>query len=152
LRVSADYSFQNCPPIDILVIPGGIGTRNLLDHQDTISWIRIVAQTTKLTTSVCTGAMLLAKSGILNNKRATTHWASLDWLAQQPNNISVDRTLRWVEDGNVVTSAGVSAGIDMAFHVVQRFCGKDVADDTAQHIEYPRRLATDPRTTTIKEE
>eukprot|EP00977_Amphora_coffeiformis_P005841 scaffold1225_cov164-Amphora_coffeaeformis.AAC.17 len=151
LRVMADYSFDTSPLIHILLVPGGMGTMALVDDEETIAWIRLVADkpTTKLTTSVCSGALLLAKAGILDGKRATTHWSDLDDLEEFNSTITVDRTLRWVEDGNIVTSAGVAAGIDMAFHIVERMCGKAVADDTALYMEYPRRLATDPRTTTL---
>lgn len=95
-------------------------------------------------TSVCTGALLLAKAGLLDGKRATTHWAALDVL-EEDKTVTVDRKLRWVEDGNVVSSAGVAAGVDMAFHIVERLCGKEVADETAHYIEYPRHAADSPR-------
>lgn len=146
LRVVPDYDFTTAPQIDILVVPGGVGTQPLLDHEETISWIQKTAPTAKLVASVCTGSLLLAKAGLLEGRSATTHWASLDTLSQFKN-VIVDRKLRWVEDGDVITSAGVAAGIDMAFHVVERICGKEVADETAFYIEYPRRLATDPRST-----
>lgn len=145
LRVMADHGFSDCPKVDILVIPGGFGTRPLLNDEETIAWIKGAASKAKLVTSVCTGALLLAKAGLLNGKKVTTHWAALDLLAQQGDDIHVERTLRWVEDGDLVTSAGVAAGIDMAFYIVERLCGKGVADETAHYIEYPRRLATDPR-------
>ena len=88
-------------------------------------------------TSVCTGALLLAKTGLLRGKRATTHWAALDLLAEVDRSIDVQRERRFVADG-VITSAGVAAGIDMSFFVVEQLCGKDVADETARYIEYPR--------------
>ena len=144
LQVIPDFSFDDAPEIDILLIPGGFGTRSLLDHEPTLSWIKSRAAIAKLVTSVCTGALLLAKAGLLNGKRATTHWAGLD-LLEAEDGVTVERALRWVEDGDVVSSAGVAAGIDMAFHVVERLCGKEIADETAHYIEYPRRLDTDPR-------
>ena len=145
LKVMADFGFSDCPDIDILVVPGGFGTRTLLEDQETIAWIQEAASRAKLTTSVCTGALLLAKAGLLSGKKVTTHWAALDLLSQQGDDIHVDRTMRWVEDGDVISSAGVAAGVDMAFHVVERLCGKEIADETAHYIEYPRRAATDPR-------
>lgn len=144
LQVTADYSLAAAPDIDILVIPGGFGTRLLLDHEPTLDWIKNRAASAQLVTSVCTGALLLAKAGLLDGKRATTHWAALDVLEEETK-VTVDRKLRWVEDGNVVTSAGVAAGVDMAFHIVERVCGKEVADETAHYIEYPRHAADSPR-------
>jgi transcriptional regulator GlxA family with amidase domain len=145
LKVMAEYGFDDVPMIDILVVPGGYGTRPLVNDEATISWIQKVASTAKIVTSVCTGALLLAKAGLLDGRRATSNWASLDMLDKQYRNIEIDRSLRWVEDGNVISSAGVAAGIDMAFHVVERVLGKEIADETAHYIEYPRRRATDPR-------
>ena len=110
----------------------------VLEHDDRVlDWVRQVHATSTLTTSVCTGALLLAKAGLLAGRRATTHWAGLDLLASIDPTIRVQRDARVVEDG-VVTSAGVSAGIDMAFTLVERLCGKGVADETAHYIEYPR--------------
>eukprot|EP00797_Seminavis_robusta_P002781 Sro1174_g249040.1 Isonitrile hydratase (107) ;mRNA; r:20589-20909 len=106
-----------------------------------------MAHTAKLVTSVCTGALLLAKAGLLDGRRATTHWAALELLQQSYPKVEVEKTLRWVDD-EIISSAGVAAGIDMAFHVVESLCGKDVADETAHYIEYPRHLATDPRSST----
>ena len=124
-------------PIDILVIPGGFGTRALLRDEPTLAWIRSAASSASLVTSVCTGALLLAQGGLLAGRRATTHWAAHDLLASLDPSIQVDRQSRVVSDG-VVTSAGVSAGIDMAFDVVEQLCGKAVADETAHYIEYRR--------------
>jgi transcriptional regulator GlxA family with amidase domain len=89
---------------------------------------------------VCTGALLLAQAGLLTGRRATTHWAALDLLASLDSSITVDRDARVVSDG-IVSSAGVSAGIDMAFDVVERLCGRNVADETARYIDYPRHSA-----------
>ena len=137
LRVVPAYAWADAPPIDILVVPGGFGTRALLDDHATLNWVRATAAHASQVTSVCTGALLLAKAGLLAGRRATTHWAGLDLLASIDPTIRVQRDARVVEDG-VVTSAGVSAGIDMAFTLVERLCGKGVADETAHYIEYPR--------------
>ncbi|MEM7772012.1 MAG: DJ-1/PfpI family protein [Cyanobacteria bacterium P01_E01_bin.6] len=137
LRVLPDYDFSSAPTIDLLVVPGGFGTRPLLDDADTLNWIQSTSQQAKHTTSVCTGALLLAKLGLLANKRATTHWGALDFLAGIDPTITVERDHRVVEDG-IFTSAGVSAGIDMAFAVVESLYGKEVADETAHYIEFPR--------------
>jgi transcriptional regulator GlxA family with amidase domain len=135
LTVIPRYSWAEAPPIDILVIPGGFGTRALLDDGPTLAWIRETAARSSQVTSVCTGALLLAKVGLLKGRRATTHWAGLDLLASLDPTILVQRDARVVSDG-IVTSAGVSAGIDMAFTIVDRICGRGVADETAHYIEY----------------
>jgi transcriptional regulator GlxA family with amidase domain len=137
LHVTPTYAWESAPPIDIVVIPGGFGTRALLRDYSTLAWIRSVAERASLVTSVCTGALLLAQAGLLTHRRATTHWAALDLLASLDPSITVEREVRVVSDG-IVTSAGVSAGIDMAFEVVERLCGRDVADETAHYIDYPR--------------
>jgi len=137
LQVLPDYSTTDCPPPDILVVPGGFGTRTLLVHPPTLDWIRQVAPRLELLTSVCTGSLLLAKAGLLAGKRATTHWAALDLLQELDPSIQMQREQRVVEDG-IITAAGVSSGIDMAFYVVEKLLGKEVADETAHYIEYPR--------------
>lgn len=138
LRVTPDYSFDDAPHIDLLVVPGGFGTRALLDDASTADWIRIVAAGAKHVTSVCTGSLLLAKAGLLKGRRATTHWGALDLLGEVDSTLTVERDARYVHDGPI-TSAGVAAGIDMAFSVVEMLCGRDVADETAHYIDYPRK-------------
>ena len=136
LKVVPHHSWADAPPIDILVVPGGFGTRALLNDEATLSWIRQTANRSRQVTSVCTGALLLAKIGLLQGKRATTHWAGLDLLASIDPTIQVQRDRRVVHDV-IFTSAGVSAGIDMSFAVVEQICGRDVALETAHYIEYP---------------
>ncbi|HEX3646048.1 MAG TPA: DJ-1/PfpI family protein [Vicinamibacterales bacterium] len=136
LTVTPRHSWADAPPIDILVVPGGFGTRALLADEATLGWIRQTSAASRQVTSVCTGALLLAKVGLLRGKRATTHWAGLDLLASIDPTIQVQRGRRVVHDG-VFTSAGVSAGIDMSFAVVEEICGRDVAIETAHYIEYP---------------
>jgi transcriptional regulator GlxA family with amidase domain len=136
LQVVPHYAWEDAPAIDILVVPGGFGTRSLLHDEATLTWIRETAARSRQVTSVCTGALLLAKTGLLRGKRATTHWAALELLASIDSTIQVQRDQRVVHDG-VFTSAGVSAGIDMAFAVVEAICGRAVAAETAHYIEYP---------------
>ena len=136
LRVEPHHAFDTAPAIDILVVPGGFGTRPLLEDDRVLGWIGTAARRASLTTSVCTGALLLAKAGLLRDRRATTHWGALDALAALDPTIRVDRTARVVDD-RVITSAGVSAGMDMAFHVVSKVCGDAVADETARYVDYP---------------
>ena len=137
LVVIPRHDFADAPRIDLLVVPGGFGTRPLLNDEETLDWIRRTAAASQQVTSVCTGALLLGKAGLLEGKRATTHWAALDLLESLGTGASVERELRVVDDG-IVTSAGVAAGIDMAFYMVERLCGRDVADETARYIEYGR--------------
>ena len=136
LQVLPDYDFDDAPAIDILVVPGGVGARALLEDTQTLDWIKKVHTTSALTSSVCTGSLVLAQSGLLANRRATSHWGALDGLAKIDDTIDVDREARFVDD-SIMTSAGVSAGIDMSFHIVEQRCGRDVADDTARFMDYP---------------
>jgi len=136
LRLEAAFTFEDAPHVDLLVVPGGFGTRALVSHAPTLDWLRRVAADARQVTSVCTGAALLARAGLLRGRRATTHFGSLEWLASLDPTITVERGVRFVDDG-VLTSAGVAAGIDMAFAVVERRCGREVAEETARYIEYP---------------
>jgi transcriptional regulator GlxA family with amidase domain len=137
LRVLPHNDFASAPRIDLLVVPGGYGTRPLIENAPVLDWIRRSAATARHVTSVCTGSLLLAKAGLLSGRRATTHWAALDLLASLDPTVTVDREARVVTDG-IVSSAGVAAGIDMAFSMVETICGRAVADETARYIEYPR--------------
>jgi transcriptional regulator GlxA family with amidase domain len=139
LRVLPHFDFESAPRIDLLVVPGGFGTRPRLESEPIRDWIRRTAKEARHTTSVCTGALLLARAGLLSGRRATTHWGALDLLASLDPTVIVERDLRVVEDG-IVTSAGVAAGIDMALSVVESLYGQAVADETAKYIEFPRSL------------
>jgi len=136
LTVVPRFGFAEAPRIDLLLVPGGVGTRALLGDEETLAWIGETAAGASTVTAVCSGALLLGKIGWLDGRRATTHWAVLDHLAALSPAITVLRDRRWVDDG-VVTSAGVAAGIDMAFHLVARLCGEAVAEETARYIDYP---------------
>jgi transcriptional regulator GlxA family with amidase domain len=140
LRVLPHYDFAGSPPIDLFVIPGGFGTRALLNAPDILDWIRRTAASAARVASVCTGSLLLARAGLLTGRRATTHWGALALLASLDPTVRVERASRIVEDG-VITSAGVSAGIDMALALVESICGREVADETARYIEYQRPSA-----------
>jgi transcriptional regulator GlxA family with amidase domain len=140
LNVTPHFGFDDAPRIDLLLVPGGFGTRPLMNDDETLAWIKTVAGAASQVTSVCTGSLLLAQAGLLDGKRATTHWGALDMLESLDAEVTVARDQRWVDDG-IITSAGVAAGIDMAFYVVEKLCGKAVADETARYIEYPRNAA-----------
>jgi transcriptional regulator GlxA family with amidase domain len=131
------HSFADAPLVDLLLVPGGVGTRPLLQDADTIDWIRATAAKARVTASVCTGALLLARAGLLDGRRATTHKGSFGLLATLGKDITIDREARFVDDG-VLTSAGVATGMDLALHVVERLFGREVADETARYIEYRR--------------
>jgi transcriptional regulator GlxA family with amidase domain len=137
MQVMPHYTFENCPPLDILVVPGGWGTRKELKNPAMLEWLRARAAEVETLTSVCTGAMLLGFAGLLNGRRATTHWRSLDWMRDAFPEATVEFQKHVVEDGSLVTSAGISAGIDMALRVVARYCGENVARAAARHMEYP---------------
>jgi transcriptional regulator GlxA family with amidase domain len=137
LRVIPQLGFADAPPIDLLVVPGGFGTRGLLGDAGTLGWIRDVAAKARKVTSVCTGSLLLTSAGLLSGRRATTHWAALDLLDSLGGGVTVERQSRVVDDG-IITSAGVASGIDMAFYVVESLFGREVADETAHYIEYRR--------------
>jgi transcriptional regulator GlxA family with amidase domain len=136
LLVEPHFTLENHPPIDILVVPGGWGTRREATNPVLTGWIRQVAGETRLNTSVCTGSFLLGQAGLLEGHRATTHWLSLDRMQQTFPAVTVIRETRWVDEGNLVTSAGISAGIDMSLHVVEKLLGRAVAENTARQMEY----------------
>jgi transcriptional regulator GlxA family with amidase domain len=137
LHVLADYDLNSCPSLDILVIPGGWGTRKQIDNKQLIDWIAKVGNEVKTLTSVCTGSMLLGRARLLDGLRATTHWRALDWMRNSFPEVTVESDRHVVEDGRVFTSAGISAGIDMSLKVVARYYGEAVARATARHMEYP---------------
>ena len=149
LRVLPHYSFAGAPRIDLLVLPGGFGTRALLEDAHTLDWIRSVVPQAEQVTSVCTGALLLARLGLLSGRKATTHWGAVDLLASLDPTMSVLRDQRVVDDG-IITSAGVSSGMDMAFYVVEKLCGRDVAEETAHYIEYLRPAGSEDALRTAK--
>lgn len=136
MKVLPDHTLENCPKLDILVVPGGWGTRKELNNSAMLDWLRNRASEVETLTSVCTGSMLLGSAGLLNGLHATTHWRSLDWMRESFPFVKVEYDRHVVEDGRVFTSAGISAGIDMALKVVARYCGEGVARATAKHMEY----------------
>lgn len=137
LQVKPDFTIQDHPALDMILIPGGRGTRRELDNPVVIDWIRRQHETTELTTSVCTGSFLLAKAGLLDGTSATTHWASVDWMRSAFPGVTMRHDQRWVQsDSRIIVSAGVSAGIDMALHVIELQHGRAAADRTARHMEY----------------
>jgi transcriptional regulator GlxA family with amidase domain len=137
MKVFPDYDLDDCPELNVLVVPGGWGTRKEMNNERLLGWIAERSRQVEILTSVCTGALLLGKAGLLDGKRATTHWRSLDWMQELFPTTHVERQLHFVEDGTLFTSAGISAGIDMALKVVARYYGDAIARGTAKHMEYP---------------
>jgi transcriptional regulator GlxA family with amidase domain len=145
MKVIPQYSFENCPQIDILVVPGGWGTRKELNNPVMLEWLRTQAAEVEILTSVCTGSMLLGFAGLIDGLHATTHWRSLDWMRDSFPKVIVEYEQHVVSDGRVFTSAGISAGIDMAIKVVARYYGEDIARATAVHMEYPFPISNERR-------
>jgi transcriptional regulator GlxA family with amidase domain len=137
MKVLPDYDLDDCPRLDLLVVPGGWGRRSEMNNERLLRWIADRARQVETLTSVCTGALLLGKAGLLDGKRATTHWRSLDWMQELFPKVTVEKRLHVVEEGTLFTSAGISAGIDMALKVVARYFGEAIARATAKHMEYP---------------
>jgi transcriptional regulator GlxA family with amidase domain len=138
LKIEPHHSIQDAPALDILIVPGGMGTRKQRLNQTLIDWILERDRQTEVTASVCTGALLLAEAGLLNGRRATTHWAVIDWMRELYPKVRVLDEVRFLDEGHVVTSAGISAGIDMSLHLVSRLEGPETANWTARRMEYRR--------------
>jgi len=135
-RAVADHGFADCPRLDLILVPGGIGTREAVEDPGLLAWLARRAAEAEIVTSVCTGAALLARAGVLDGRRATTNKAFFQWVADQGPKVTWVRAARWVDDGKVVTSSGVSAGIDMALHVIARTAGHELSDNLARMMEY----------------
>ena len=136
LLVQPNHTLDDHPSLDLMVIPGGYGTRREQENPVILDWIARQRRTGALTTSVCTGAFLLGAAGLLDGLRATTHWTTIDGLRAHLPTTDVLADARVVDEGEIITSAGVSAGIDMALHVVRRLHGDEVARRTARDMEY----------------
>jgi transcriptional regulator GlxA family with amidase domain len=137
LRVLPEYDLASCPNLDLLVVPGGWGTRSFVHNDRVIGWVRDQAAQVQRVASVCTGSFMLGEAGLLDGRSATTHWQSLDRMQQSYPSITVIRDQHVVEDGPILTSAGIAAGIDMALRVVAQQHGEPVARATARYMEYP---------------
>lgn len=136
LRVLADHTWLDAPPLDVLVYPGGQGAGRELGDAEVLAWLRLVAGSARLVTSVCTGSLVLAAAGLLDGRPATTHWASLQHLSALGRDVEVRPDDRFVDDGNLITAAGVSAGIDMALHLVARLASPERAGQVARALQY----------------
>ncbi|MFL5913286.1 MAG: DJ-1/PfpI family protein [Gaiellaceae bacterium] len=134
LRVLADHTWETAPEADVVIWPGGRGTRPMLGDEAIRTRVRSLAERADVMASVCTGALVYADAGLLAGRRATTHWGSLELLAEL--GAEVDPDARWVDHGDVITSAGVSAGIDMALHLVARLQSRERAAEVRRYIQY----------------
>src|ERR1700678_1924603 len=135
-RAIADYTLDECPKLDVMLVPGGIGTRKAVDDAGLLDWLRRRSADAQIVTSVCTGASLLARAGLLDGRRATTNKLSFAWVTTQGAHVQWVKEARWVEDGNIFTSSGVSAGIDMTLAVIATLEGVNEAERIAVRMEY----------------
>jgi transcriptional regulator GlxA family with amidase domain len=137
LSVNPHHRLAGCPQPDVLLVPGGQGTRKEMHNPALIDWIRWASTRAELVLSVCTGALLLAKVGLLDGLEATTHLGAIDLLRQTAPQTTVHADRRFVDNGRVVCSVGITAGIDMSLHVVSRLLGREIAERMARQMEYP---------------
>lgn len=136
LQVIADHGLADAPAPDILIVPGGAGTRPLLAQPALLDWVRQAAARTEITASVCTGSLVLAKAGLLDGLDVTTHYENLADLARLAPSCRVRGDRRFHDHGRIATAAGISAGIDLSLHLVARLHGVPVAEQTARYMEY----------------
>jgi transcriptional regulator GlxA family with amidase domain len=136
LVIGAHHGLDTAPPLGVLIHPGGPGTRRLMHEPGHLDWVRAQRAAVPLMASVCTGSLVYAAAGLVTGRRATTHWASLNLLSETDPTVITDVDARFVDDGDLVTSAGVSAGIDMALHLVARFAGTERARAVQREIQY----------------
>lgn len=137
LRFIPDVTTDNCPDLDLLIVPGGWGTRKEIKNNSLLKWIAVQAAKTRLTASVCTGSSLLGKAGLLAAREATTHWGAFDFLREAAPRARIREDVRFTLVEPIFTSAGVSAGIDLALRIVSYFFGIEIAQATARQMEYP---------------
>lgn len=137
LGVQPDFSFETAPHFDILIVPGGYGARVLEIRNSTLlDWLKHRHESVEILASVCTGAFLLAEAGLLDGLSATTHWANIDKFGADYPAVKTQRGVKYVDCGRMITAAGVSAGIDMSLHIVERLLGRAAATGTAKGMEY----------------
>lgn len=141
LVVTPHHPIDACPPPDIVLIPGGFGARDAMKNPVLLDWVARTHASSELTLSVCTGSLILGAAGLLDELNSTTHHGAYDLLESVAPQTSVIRGVRFVDNGKVVTSAGVQAGMDMALHVVARLLGLAAAEETARYIEYDWRTS-----------
>lgn len=137
MKIVPDYDFETSPKFDILIVPGGMGTRKLMYDDNVLNFIKEKAKEVELLSSVCTGSLILANAKLLEDISAITHWKSLQRMEDEFKNVKVYKDKNYVENGNIISSAGISAGIDMALYIVKKYFGEEVSRATAKYMEYP---------------
>ncbi len=135
-KAIAEFGFGDCPHLDLMLLPGGIGTRKEISNQTLLDWLKARGEKAEVVTTVCTGTAILAHTGLLDGRRATTNKRAFKWVAEQSAKVNWIREARWVEDGKFATLSGVSAGIDMALAVMARLYGAETAEKIAIAMEY----------------
>ncbi|MDW7668100.1 MAG: DJ-1/PfpI family protein [Bacillota bacterium] len=136
LKIVPDYRLDNHPKLDILVVPGGYGARVAIKNNKLLKWVNEVSKNSEYVLSVCTGSLILAKAGLLNNLEATTHHTCYDLLQELDTTLKLKKR-RFIDNGKIITAAGVSAGIDASMYLIAKIHGEDVSKETAKYIEYP---------------
>lgn len=137
LKVKPNFCFETAPHFDILIVPGGYGAEEIeIKNEKVINWIKYQMENVDIMASVCTGAFLLAEAGLLNGKDVTTHWMDIDRLEREYPKLKVQRNVKFVDEGSIITSGGISAGINMSFHIIKKLLGEKIAKATAKRMEY----------------
>ena len=137
LKIQPDYDFYNAPHFDILIIPGGHGAEEIEIHNSkVINWIKDRMNNVYIMASVCTGAFLLAEAGLLDGKQATTHWMDIDRLEREYSKVIVQRDVKFVDENSIITSGGISAGINMSFYIIKKLLGEEIVNAAAKRMEY----------------
>jgi transcriptional regulator GlxA family with amidase domain len=134
-NVNPAYGFLDAPGIDLLIVVGGVHLQEM-QKKNVLDWIALKAQSAKLVASVCTGAFLLAEAGVLKHHHVTTHWEDIPDLRASYPNLKVQESRRWVDEGEIITSGGISAGIDMSLHLVSKLHSTELAEKTARQMEF----------------
>ncbi len=142
-EVSPSFGFSGHPEIDVLIVAGGVHTEEMSKAQ-VIDWVAKIAKKAKIVASVCTGVFLLAEAEVLTNENVTTHWEDIPDLRARYPNLTVHESTRWVDEGSIVTSGGISAGIDMSLHLVSKLHRYELAKKTARQMEYDWNQNTQP--------
>lgn len=136
LKVVPDFAFDNHPEIDILIIPGGVGTKKEMDKSAIVEWVRWNHDRAKMTVSVCSGARILARMGLLDGLEITTHHEVFDEVRRIAPSVRLNPTARFIDNGRILTAGGISAGIDASLHIIRKLHGEEIADRTARYMEY----------------
>ena len=137
LKVQPDASFEQNPDLDILIIPGGYGAEEIeIKNKKVIEWIKTQSEKVQILASVCTGAFLLAEAGLLDNKKATTHWMDIPRLKEEYPAVTVIKDTKFVDEDSIITAGGISSGINMSFQIIKKLYNLEIAETTAKRMEY----------------